>query len=83
MLAIPQCFRGVHFLMSKAVTPPAARTRPLPSRTVIGDSSLMDVRQRLLTELFLLRNRVRDMAAQRDLLIWQVRASARWELMKE
>ncbi|KAF2555673.1 hypothetical protein F2Q68_00015458 [Brassica cretica] len=126
MLAIPRCFRGVHFLMSKAVlchsclwgniarlpvfvlydeyqlagarrrrpfyaptprltrvTPPAARTRPLPSRTVIGDSLLMDVRQRLLTELFLLRNRVRDMAAQRDLLIWQVRASARWELMKE
>nr|VDC71468.1 unnamed protein product [Brassica rapa] len=36
-----------------------------------------------LTRLFLLRNRVRDMAAQRDLLVWQVRASARWELMKE
>ncbi|KAL0816576.1 hypothetical protein Bca101_073020 [Brassica carinata] len=99
MLAIPRRFRGVHFLMSKAVlrqsslveshlgrqagarrrrpfyappprltrvTPPAARTRPLPSRTVIGDSLLMGVRQRLFTELFLLRNRVRDMAAQRD-----------------
>ncbi|KAG2271609.1 hypothetical protein Bca52824_066164 [Brassica carinata] len=104
MLAIPRRFRGVHFLMSKAVlrqsniarlhvftlydeyqqagarrrrpfyappprltrvTPPAARTRPLPSRTVIGDSLLMGVRQRLFTELFLLRNRVRDMAAQR------------------
>ncbi|KAF3612022.1 hypothetical protein DY000_02048087 [Brassica cretica] len=39
------------------VTPPAARTRPLPSRTVIGDSLLMGVRQRLFTELFLLRNR--------------------------
>ena len=63
------------------VTPPAARTRPLP--TAIGDSPLMGVRQRLLTELFLLRNRVRDMAAQRDLLIWQVRALARWELVKE
>ena len=65
------------------VTPPAARTRPLPSRTVIGDSLLMGIRQRLLTELFLLRNRVRDMAAQCDLLIWHVRPSARWELMKE
>ena len=43
----------------------------------------MRIRQWLLTELFLLRNRVQDMAAQRDLLIWQVRASARWELMKE
>ncbi|CAG7876313.1 unnamed protein product [Brassica rapa] len=43
----------------------------------------MGVRQRLLTELFLLRNRVQDMAAQRDLLIWQVRASVRWELMKQ
>ncbi|KAG5393281.1 hypothetical protein IGI04_023244, partial [Brassica rapa subsp. trilocularis] len=51
------------------VTLPAARTRPLP--TAIGDSPLIGVRQRLLTELFLLRNRVRVMAAQRDLLIWQ------------
>ncbi|KAF2565111.1 hypothetical protein F2Q70_00017484 [Brassica cretica] len=65
------------------VTPPAARTRPLPSRTVIGDSLLMGVRQRLFTELFLLHNQVRDMAAQCDLLIWQVRASARLELIKE
>ncbi|KAF2552459.1 hypothetical protein F2Q68_00034469 [Brassica cretica] len=64
-------------------TPPAARTRPLPSRTAIGDAPLMGVRQRFLTEFFLLHNRVRDMAAQRDLLILQVRASARWELMKE
>ena len=43
----------------------------------------MCVQQRLLTELFLLRNRVRDMSIQRDLLIRQVRASTRWELMKE
>ncbi|KAF2561604.1 hypothetical protein F2Q70_00016784 [Brassica cretica] len=64
-------------------TSPAAWIRPLPSRTVTGDAPLMGVRQWLLTELFLLRNRVQDMAAQRDLLIWQVRASARWELMKE
>ncbi|KAF3555766.1 hypothetical protein F2Q69_00013649 [Brassica cretica] len=64
-------------------TPPADRIRPFPSRTAIGDAPLMGVQQRLLTELFLLRNRVRDMAAQRDLLIWRVRASATWELMKE
>ncbi|KAG5392731.1 hypothetical protein IGI04_022694 [Brassica rapa subsp. trilocularis] len=50
-------------------TSPAARIKPLPSWTVTGDAPLMGVRQRLLTELFLLRNRVRD--------------SARLELMKE
>ncbi|KAF3541168.1 hypothetical protein F2Q69_00022440 [Brassica cretica] len=38
-------------------TPPAARIRPLLSRTAIGDAPLMGVWQRLLTELFLLRNR--------------------------
>ena len=43
----------------------------------------MGILQMLLTGLFLLRNRVRDMAAQRDLLIRQVTASARWELLKE
>ena len=43
----------------------------------------MGIQQRLLTELFLLRNRVRDMAAQRDLLIRRVTDSGRWELMKE
>ena len=43
----------------------------------------MGIQQRLLAELFLLRNRVRDMAVQRDLLIRQVRASPRWKLMKE
>ncbi|KAH0866902.1 hypothetical protein HID58_073924, partial [Brassica napus] len=64
-------------------TPPAARIRPLPSRTAIGDVSLVDVQQRLLTELFLLRNRVRDMSIQHDLLIRQVRALTRWGLMKE
>ncbi|KAF3591481.1 hypothetical protein DY000_02021727 [Brassica cretica] len=38
-------------------TPPTARIRPLPSRTAIGDVPLVCVQQRLLTELFLLRNR--------------------------
>ncbi|KAH0936319.1 hypothetical protein HID58_013436 [Brassica napus] len=41
------------------------------------------IQQRLLNELFSLHNRVSDMAAQRDLLIQQVRVSSRWELMKE
>ncbi|KAG2282802.1 hypothetical protein Bca52824_054022 [Brassica carinata] len=56
----------------------------------IEEEDLMAIRRRyaihssmLLTGLFLLRNRVLDMAAQRDLLIRQMTASARWELMKE
>ncbi|KAL0749602.1 hypothetical protein Bca101_031605 [Brassica carinata] len=44
---------------------------------------LADAHQRLTSEVFLLRGQVRDMMACRDLLIQQVRASARWELMKE
>ncbi|KAL0789808.1 hypothetical protein Bca101_006054 [Brassica carinata] len=64
-------------------TPPTARFRPDSVRTPTGGVPLMGIQQRLLTELFLLRNRVRDMAAQCDLLIRQVRDSARWELMKE
>nr|VDD08825.1 unnamed protein product [Brassica oleracea] len=32
-------------------TPPAARIRPFPSRTAIGDAPLMGIRQRLLTKL--------------------------------
>ncbi|KAH0898490.1 hypothetical protein HID58_048058 [Brassica napus] len=40
---------------------------------------------RLLYRLmvFLLRGQMKDMVARRDLLVQQVRASARWELMKE
>ncbi|KAF2596862.1 hypothetical protein F2Q68_00010489 [Brassica cretica] len=64
-------------------TPPTARIRPDSVGTPTGGVPLMGILQMLLTELFLLRNRVRDMAAQRDLLIRQVTASARWELMKE
>ncbi|KAH0862583.1 hypothetical protein HID58_079794 [Brassica napus] len=63
--------------------PPTTWIRPDSIGTPTGRVLLMGIQQRLLAELFLLRNRVRDMAAQRDLLIWQVRASPRWELMKE
>ncbi|KAF2579246.1 hypothetical protein F2Q68_00005097 [Brassica cretica] len=73
-------------------TPPPRLARAVPSTAGFrpdsvgvstGGAPLMGILQRLLAELFLLRNRVRDMVAQRDLLIWKVRASARWELMEE
>ncbi|KAG2266851.1 hypothetical protein Bca52824_073930 [Brassica carinata] len=54
-----------------------------PYGNMIGDVPLAGIQQWVLNELFSLRNRVSDMAAQRDLLIQQVRASSRWELMKE
>ena len=44
---------------------------------------LADALRRLTSEAPLLRGHVQDMMACRDLLIQQVRASARWELMKE
>ncbi|KAF2608920.1 hypothetical protein F2Q68_00043881 [Brassica cretica] len=44
---------------------------------------LADAHRRLTSEALLLRGQVQDMMACRDLLIQQVRASARWELMKE
>ena len=56
---------------------------PFPPGNIIVDAPLAGIQQRLLTELFSLRNRVTDMAAQGDLLIQQVRASSMWELMKE
>ncbi|KAL0796544.1 hypothetical protein Bca101_067921 [Brassica carinata] len=57
--------------------------RPFYSGSTTEDTPLAGIQQRLLAELFSLRNRVNDMGAQRDLLIQQVRASTRWELMKE
>ncbi|KAF3561459.1 hypothetical protein DY000_02014915 [Brassica cretica] len=44
---------------------------------------LTDAHRRLTSEALLLRGQVQDMMACRDLLIQQVRASARWELMRE
>ena len=43
----------------------------------------MAIHQRLLTELFLLRNQVRGMAFHRDQSVLRARATTRWELMKE
>ncbi|KAF2611811.1 hypothetical protein F2Q70_00011306 [Brassica cretica] len=44
---------------------------------------LVDAHRRLIGEVFLLRSKVQDMMARRDLLVQQVKASTRWELMKE
>ncbi|KAF3576698.1 hypothetical protein DY000_02030941 [Brassica cretica] len=44
---------------------------------------LVDAHGRLIGEVFLLRGQMQDMVARRDLLVKQVKASARWELMKE
>lgn len=44
---------------------------------------LVDAHWRITSEVLLLRGQVQDMMACRDLLIQQVRASARWELMRE
>ncbi|KAF2547615.1 hypothetical protein F2Q70_00021539 [Brassica cretica] len=54
------------------------------SAEIMPDRDLLaDAHQRLTSEALLLRGQVQDMMACRDLLIQQVRASARWELMKE
>ena len=44
---------------------------------------LVDAHRRLIGEVFLLRGQMQDVVARRDLLVQQVRSSARWELMKE
>ncbi|KAF3522815.1 hypothetical protein F2Q69_00048817 [Brassica cretica] len=50
----------------------------MPNRDLLADAY-----RRLTSEALLLRGQVQDMMACRDLLIRQVRALARWELMKE
>ena len=44
---------------------------------------LVYAHRRLIGEVFLLRSQVQDMMARRDLQVQQVKASARWDLMKE
>ncbi|KAF3556688.1 hypothetical protein F2Q69_00012840 [Brassica cretica] len=44
---------------------------------------LVDAHRRLIGEVFLLRGQMQDMVARWDLLVQQVKASARWDLMKE
>ncbi|KAL0836280.1 hypothetical protein Bca101_088169 [Brassica carinata] len=54
------------------------------SAEIVPNRDLMaDAHRRLTSEALLLRGQVQDMMACRDLLIQQVRASARWEIMKE
>ena len=53
-------------------------TEIMPNRDLLADAY-----RRLTSEALLLRGQVQDMMACRDLLIQQVRASTRWELMKE
>ncbi|KAG2255742.1 hypothetical protein Bca52824_075036 [Brassica carinata] len=44
---------------------------------------LVDAHRRLIGEVFFLRSQAQNMMARRNLLVQQVKASARWELMKE
>ncbi|KAG5397452.1 hypothetical protein IGI04_019266 [Brassica rapa subsp. trilocularis] len=53
------------------------------AEAVPNHDPLVDAHRRLIGEVFFLRSQVEHMMACRDLLVQQVRASARWELMKE
>ncbi|KAF3585726.1 hypothetical protein F2Q69_00030359 [Brassica cretica] len=76
-------------------TPPPRLARAALSAKVLSSTSstsaevipnrdpLVDAHRRLIGEVFLLRSQVQDMMARRDLLVQQVKASAKWELMKE
>ncbi|KAF3564488.1 hypothetical protein DY000_02014324 [Brassica cretica] len=53
------------------------------SAEIFPNRDLLVAHRRLTGEVFLLRSQVQDMMARRDLLVQQVKDSARWELMKE
>ena len=53
------------------------------AESVPNDDPLVDAHRRLIGEVFILPSQVHNMMARWDLLIQQVKASARWELMKE
>ncbi|KAH0867573.1 hypothetical protein HID58_074595, partial [Brassica napus] len=53
------------------------------AEAVPNHDPLVDAHRRLIGEVFFLRSQVQNMMARRDLLIQQMKASARWELMKE
>ncbi|KAF2570412.1 hypothetical protein F2Q70_00002722 [Brassica cretica] len=53
------------------------------SAEIFPNRDLLVAHRRLTGEVFLLRSQVQDMMARRDLLVKQVKDSARWELMKE
>ncbi|KAF2600065.1 hypothetical protein F2Q68_00010848 [Brassica cretica] len=73
----PRLVRAASSVSGPSFVPPAGTEAP-PARI-----SPMVVHQRLLTELFFLRNQVRGMAFHRDQSVLRARATARWELMKE
>ncbi|KAG2282478.1 hypothetical protein Bca4012_051013 [Brassica carinata] len=53
------------------------------AEVVSNHDPLVSAHRRLIGEVFFLRNQVRDMMTRQDLLIQHVKASARWELIKE
>ncbi|KAF3550910.1 hypothetical protein DY000_02007494 [Brassica cretica] len=61
----------------------SSSTSSTGAEAVSNHDPLVDAHRRLIGEVFFLRNQVQNMMARRDLLIQQVKASARWELMKE
>ncbi|KAF3542571.1 hypothetical protein DY000_02006502 [Brassica cretica] len=56
----------------------STRAKIFPNRDL-----LVDAHRRLTGDVFLFRSQVQGMMARRDLLVQQVKASTRWELMKE
>ncbi|KAF3512891.1 hypothetical protein F2Q69_00006863 [Brassica cretica] len=93
VLEVPQRFRDRK--RRPSYTPPLRLVRAAssvsgpPSVSLTGAEasfnriSPMAIHQRLLTELFFLRNQVRGMAFHRDQSVLQAKATAIWELMKE
>ncbi|KAF2601589.1 hypothetical protein F2Q70_00025901 [Brassica cretica] len=53
------------------------------AEAVSNDDPLVDAHRRLIGEVFFLCSQAQNMMARRDLVIQQVKASARWEIMKE
>ena len=61
----------------------SSSTSSTVAEAVSNHDPLVDAHRRLIGEVFFLRSQVQNMMARRDLLIQQMKASARWELMKE
>ena len=61
----------------------SSSTSSTVAEAVSNHDPLVDAHRRLIGEVFFLHNQVQNMLAHRDLLIQQVKASARWELRKE
>ena len=61
----------------------SSSTSSTGAEAISNHDPLVYAHRRLIGEVFFLRNQVQNMMARRDLFIQQVKASARWELMKE